>query len=108
MTISPSLITARSPPANGSSIGESARRPAFPGMPWKAGRHKNWGIFNRHFWGGLRPALTGGYSYSRFCELYRAFEKTLSVTMRQTHAAGERLFVDYAWDVSCRHRPARR
>jgi transposase len=39
-----------------------------------------------------------GYSYSRFCELYRAFEKTLSVTMRQTHAAGERLFVDYAGD----------
>ena len=38
----------------------------------------------------------GSYSYSRFCELYRAFEKTLSVTMRQTHAAGERLFVDYA------------
>jgi transposase/DNA replication protein DnaC len=40
----------------------------------------------------------GGYRYSRFCELYRAFEKTLSVTMRQTHAAGERLFVDYAGD----------
>lgn len=40
----------------------------------------------------------GGYSYSRFCELYRAFESKLSVTMRQTHAAGERLFVDYAGD----------
>jgi len=40
----------------------------------------------------------GGYSYSRFCELYRAFAKTLSVTMRQTYAAGERLFVDYAGD----------
>jgi hypothetical protein len=39
------------PPANGSSIGESARRPAFQGMPWKAGRHENWGIFNRHIWG---------------------------------------------------------
>jgi transposase len=39
-----------------------------------------------------------GYSYSRFCELYRSFEKTLTVTMRQTHAAGERLFVDYAGD----------
>ena len=39
-----------------------------------------------------------GYSYSRFCELCRSFEKTLSVTMRQTHAAGERLFVDYAGD----------
>jgi hypothetical protein len=34
----------------------------------------------------------------RFCELYRSFEKTLSVTMRQTHAAGERLFVDYDCD----------
>src|SRR6202048_989012 len=40
----------------------------------------------------------GGYSYSRFCELYRAFESRLPVTMRQTHAAGERLFVDYAGD----------
>ena len=39
-----------------------------------------------------------GYSYSRFCELYRTFEAKLSVTMRQTHAAGERLFVDYAGD----------
>ncbi len=39
-----------------------------------------------------------GYSYSRFCKLYRAFEKTLPVTIRQTHAAGERLFVDYAGD----------
>ena len=40
----------------------------------------------------------GGYSYSRFCELYRAFDAKLSPTMRQTHAAGERLFVDYAGD----------
>jgi transposase len=39
-----------------------------------------------------------GYSYSGFCELYRSFEKTLTVTMRQTHAAGERLVVDYAGD----------
>ena len=49
-------------------------------------------------WDEYIAANPGGYSYSRFCELYRAFEKTLSVTMRQTHAAGERLFVDYAGD----------
>ena len=42
----------------------------------------------------------GGYSYSRFCELYRGFEAKLSPTMRQTHVAGERLFVDYAGDGS--------
>src|SRR6201987_3977624 len=49
-------------------------------------------------WDEYVAANPGGYSYSRFCELYRAFERTLSVTMRQTHAAGGRLFVDYAGD----------
>ena len=49
-------------------------------------------------WDEYIAANPGGYSYSRFCELYLSFEKTLSVTMRQTHPAGERLFVDYAGD----------
>jgi len=40
-----------------------------------------------------------GYRYSRFCELYRGWESRLSVTMRQSHRAGERLFVDYAGDT---------
>src|SRR6266581_83880 len=40
----------------------------------------------------------GGYRYSRFCELYRTWEGRLSVTMRQSHAAGDKLFVDYAGD----------
>src|ERR1700712_2764110 len=37
-----------------------------------------------------------GYRYSRFCELYRAFERRLSPTMRQTHVAGHKAFVDYS------------
>jgi transposase len=49
-------------------------------------------------WDEYIAANSGGYSYSRFCELYRGFESKLSPTMRQTHAAGERLFVDYAGD----------
>ena len=49
-------------------------------------------------WDEYIAANSGGYSYSRFCELYRGFEAKLSPTMRQTHAAGERLFVDYAGD----------
>jgi hypothetical protein len=32
------------------------------------------------------------------CELYRAWEGRLSVTMRQSHAAGDKLFVDCAGD----------
>jgi transposase len=41
----------------------------------------------------------GGYRYSRFCELYRAWASQLSVTMRQHHAGGDKLFVDYAGDT---------
>ena len=37
-----------------------------------------------------------GYRYSRFCELYAAFERRLSPTMRQTHVAGHKAFVDYS------------
>jgi hypothetical protein len=40
-----------------------------------------------------------GYRYSRFCELYRGWASRLSVTMRQTHIGGDRLFVDYAGDT---------
>ena len=39
-----------------------------------------------------------GYRYSRFCDLYRSWAGKLSVTMRQPHAGGEKLFVDYAGD----------
>jgi transposase len=47
--------------------------------------------------GGIsRRAPPNGYGYSRFCELYRAWEARLSPTMRQSHIAGERMFVDYA------------
>ena len=47
-------------------------------------------------WEEHRAVHPDGYRYSRFCELYRAFEVRLSPTMRQNHVAGERLFVDYA------------
>jgi len=40
-----------------------------------------------------------GYRYSRFCELYRVWASRLTVTMRQAHAGGDKLFVDYAGDT---------
>ena len=40
-----------------------------------------------------------GYRYSRFCELYRGWASRISVTMRQSHAGGDKLFVDYAGDT---------
>src|SRR6266566_1058351 len=47
-------------------------------------------------WEEHRGAHPDGYGYSRYCELYRAWEGRLSPTMRQLHVAGERIFVDYA------------
>jgi transposase len=47
-------------------------------------------------WEEYRAIHTKGYGYSRWCELYRSWEARLSPTMRQVHAAGEGLFVDYA------------
>jgi transposase len=50
-------------------------------------------------WEEYRAEHTDGYGYSRFCDLYRDWCKTISPTMRQTHAAGEKLFVDFAGDT---------
>jgi transposase len=36
------------------------------------------------------------YQYSQFCELYRGWRKTLGVSLRQVHRAGEKAFVDYS------------
>lgn len=47
-------------------------------------------------WEEYRGAHPDGYGYSRFCELFRGFEQRLSPTMRQEHAAGDKVFVDYS------------
>lgn len=36
------------------------------------------------------------YQYTKFCTLYGEWRRRLKATMRQTHRAGEKLFVDYA------------
>ena len=47
-------------------------------------------------WQEYKAAHPDGYQYSWFCERYRQWVGKLSVTMRQTHTPGEKLFVDYA------------
>jgi len=54
------------------------------------------GVTLQLLWEEYRSAHPDGYGYSRYCELYRAWEGRLSPTMRQLHVAGERMFVDYA------------
>jgi transposase len=54
------------------------------------------GVTRELLWQEYRDEHPSGYGYSRFCDLHRAWEKRISPTMRQTHIAGERMFVDYA------------
>jgi len=57
---------------------------------------KRRGVTLQLLWQEYLEKNAGGYAYSRFCDLFRAWEKRVSPTMRQTHIAGERMFVDYA------------
>ena len=54
------------------------------------------GVTLEILWQEYRDQYPDGYGYSQFCELYRYWRKRVSPTMRQTHVAGERMFVDYA------------
>jgi transposase len=46
-------------------------------------------------WTEYKAEHPEGYQYSQFVDLYRRFEKKLSVVLRQQHRAGEKVFVDF-------------
>ena len=50
----------------------------------------------RLLWQEYRQADPAGLKYSRFCELYREWSKTLEPTLRRVHVPGEKVFVDWA------------
>lgn len=54
------------------------------------------GVTLELLWQEYRERYPDGYQYSAFCLHYRAFAQALPVTLRQSHAPGERLFVDYS------------
>ena len=54
------------------------------------------GVTRKLLWTEYKEENSDYYGYSQFCELYRQWTKQLNPSMRMTHKAGERLFVDYA------------
>jgi transposase len=82
-------------PASTAVTQAKARRP----MPEWASIHrelKRDGVTLLLLWHEYRGQNPDGLGYSRFCEIYQAWKGRLSPTMRQTHVAGERMFVDYS------------
>lgn len=51
-------------------------------------------------WQEYKAEHPDGYQYSQFAELYRRFEKKLSVVLRQAHRGGEKAFVDFCDGLS--------
>jgi transposase len=60
---------------------------------------KGRGVTLALLWQEYRAEHAQGYAYSWFCERYGDWRKCISPTMRQTHVAGEKLFVDWAGDT---------
>lgn len=60
----------------------------------KALRQK--GMTRLLLWEQYRAANPDGYSYTRYCELFHDWRGIQGLSMRQTHLAGEKTFVDYA------------
>ena len=75
---------------------QGARRKAEPDWTYVHHELRRPGVTLMLLWEEYRQREPDGYRYSRWCELYRAWEGRLSPTMRQVHPAGERMFVDYA------------
>jgi transposase len=67
-----------------------------PNLVWIHTEMRKKSVTLELLWQEYKAAHPDGYQYSWFCERYREWAGKLSVTMRQTHTPGEKLFVDYA------------
>jgi len=72
------------------------RRRTEPDWATLAREIKRPGVNLMVLWEEYRQVHPDGYGYSRFCDLFREFERRLSPVMRQHHAAGDKVFVDYS------------
>ena len=73
----------------------SGQRP-LPDLSYVHLELKRKGVTLFLLWQEYKAHHPDGFQYSRFCDLHREFKGSLAVSMRQTHLAGEKLFVDYA------------
>jgi transposase len=79
------------PPSQQSSV----QRPA-PAWATVHNELRRKGVTLELLWQEYKAERTDGFQYSAFCEHYRRWRHHLSLSMRQTHRPGERLFIDYA------------
>ena len=79
------------PPSEPSSV----QRPA-PAWETVHKELRRKGVTLELLWQEYKAEQTDGFQYSAFCEHYRRWRQRLTLSMRQTHTPGEKLFIDYA------------
>lgn len=67
-----------------------------PDFAWVHQELKRPGVTLMLLWEEYARGNAHAYKYTSFCVKYRAFAAGLKRSMRQTHLAGEKLFIDYA------------
>jgi transposase len=75
-------------------------QPARPAPHWPTVRRElaRKGVTLDLLWNEYKAEHPDGYAYTWFCTRYSQWAGTLPLTLRQTHAPGEKLFVDYSGD----------
>ncbi len=54
------------------------------------------GVTLQLLWLEYKERFPEGYQYSQFCEHYNRWTRTLEISLRQEHRAGEKMFIDFA------------
>ncbi|MBK1717259.1 IS21 family transposase [Thiocystis violacea] len=78
------------------ALGEALATRALPDWTEVHQELRRPGVTLALLWEEYRAVYPTGFGYSWFCKHYEAWSGKLDVVMRQTHRAGEKLFVDYA------------
>lgn len=87
-------IEARLFPSATNCQARGAPLPDFRGIHQELRRYRH--LTLSLLWQEYKETCPEGYQYSRFCQLYRDWEKKLDVVLRQEHRAGEKMYVDHA------------
>jgi transposase len=69
---------------------------AAPDCAWIHQELRKTGVTLHLLWSEYRATHPDGYAYSQFCVIYRRWAGHLKLSMRQTHRAGEKTFIDYS------------
>ena len=77
-----------------SSRAKTALRP-MPAMDEIHRELRKKGVTLQLLWFEYKERYTEGYQYTQFCEYYHRWKKSLDISLRQEHHAGEKMFLDF-------------